>query len=295
MPAVMPRANRPRLAGPWPARLLTAAVLVGSCGAGLAYSNDPSHAIDAVGRAGGFEVKGLTLSGQQHTSISSIVATAGLTPGSSIFTIDSERLRARVEALPWVEKASVRKVLPGTLQLEISEAEPYARWRTETGVKLIARDGTVLADSVEPRYFDLPMVAGPGANKVADKAIALLDANPLYQIRTRAAVLVGERRWDLVLDTGATVMLPEAEPSAALDRLSDLEMSAAITMEPVIVDMRLADRTVIELDPKDANELYIAPEEEQGFEEPADLLAAAIAEAKRADDPLAAAIREALQ
>ena len=295
MPAVTPRAINPRLAGPWPTRLLTAAVLVGSCGAGLAYSQDPSHAIDAVGRASGFEVRGLELNGQNKTSISSIVATASLAPGASIFTVDAEGLRERVERLPWVERASVRKVLPGTVQLEIEEAEPYARWRTETGVKLIARDGTVLSDTVAREFLDLPLIAGQGANALAEDAVALLDANPLYQIRTQAAVLVGERRWDLVLDTGATVMLPEIDPSAALDRLADLEMKGAITMEPVIVDMRLADRTVIELDPKDANELYIAPEEEHRFEEPADLLAAAIAEAKREDDPLAAAIREAMQ
>ncbi|ORE96651.1 cell division protein FtsQ [Stappia sp. 22II-S9-Z10] len=274
---------------------MTAAVLVGSGGAGLAYSQDPTHAIDAVGRASGFEFKGLTLTGQKETSISSIVASAGLAPGASIFTIDGEDLRRRVEALPWVEHATVRKILPGTVQLSISEAAPFARWRSEEGIKLISEDGTVLSDTVPPSALELPMVAGYRANQRAKDAVALLDANPLYQIRTRAAVLVGERRWDLVLDTGATVMLPEEGASAALDRLAELEMAGPITMQPVIVDMRLADRTVIELDPKDANELYIAPEEENGFDEPADLLAAAIAESKRADDPLAAAIREAMQ
>ncbi|WP_083660152.1 cell division protein FtsQ/DivIB [Acuticoccus yangtzensis] len=287
--------RRTGLAGPWPTRLMTAAVLVGSGGAGLAYSQDPTHAIDAVGRASGFEFKGLTLTGQKETSISSIVASAGLAPGASIFTIDGEDLRRRVEALPWVEHATVRKILPGTVQLSISEAAPFARWRSEEGIKLIGEDGTVLSDTVPPSALELPMVAGFGANARAKDAVALLDANPLYQIRTRAAVLVGERRWDLVLDTGATVMLPEEGASAALDRLAELEMAGPITMQPVIVDMRLADRTVIELDPKDANELYIAPEEENGFDEPADLLAAAIAESKRADDPLAAAIREAMQ
>ncbi|WP_226582918.1 cell division protein FtsQ/DivIB [Acuticoccus sediminis] len=283
------------MTGPWPTRVLTAAVLVGSCGAGLAYSQDPSHAIDAVGRVSGFEVRDISLSGQHETSISSIVATASLAPGATMFTVNAEDMRKRVEALPWVQRATVRKVLPGTVKLEIEEAEPFARWRTEGGVKLIARDGMVLSDSVEPRYLDLPLVAGQSANTKAEEAVALLDANPLFQIRTRAAVRVGERRWDLVLDTGATVMLPEDNPSAALDRLADLEMNGSITMEPVIVDMRLADRTVVELHPTDANELYIAPEQEKGFEEPSDLLAAAIAEAKRADDPLAAAIREATQ
>jgi len=291
----MPRTSHPRLAGPWPGRLLVAAVLVGSCGAGFAYSQDPSHAIDAVGRVGGFEVQGLKVSTDLQTSISAIYAAAQLEEGTTIFTVDSGDLRTRIEALPWVERASVRKMLPGTIALEIAEAEPYARWRTDTGIRLIARDGTVLADTVDDIYFDLPMVAGRGANRFAEEAVALLEASPQYQIRTRAAVLVSERRWDLVLDTGATVRLPEDDPVAALDRLADLEMAGAITMQPIVVDMRLADRTLIELVPHGDSELYIAPEDEPSFDEPADLLAAAIAEAKRADDPLAAAIREAMQ
>ncbi len=196
--------------------------------------------------------------------------------------------RRRRRAAPACRDAAVGRSGPGSARSSRAPCSSrskrpsaYARWRTETGVKLIARDGTVLSDTVSAQYFDLPLIAGQGANTAAEDAVALLDANPLYQIRTQAAVLVGERRWDLVLDTGATVMLPEDAPSAALDRLADLEMKGAITMEPVIVDMRLADRTVIELSPKDANELYIAPEEEQGFDEPADLLAAAIAESKK--------------
>ncbi|WP_420393498.1 cell division protein FtsQ/DivIB [Acuticoccus sp.] len=296
MPALTSRALRSRLAGPLPTRLLTAAVLVGTCGAGLAYAPDPGEAIDAVARFGGFEVRYVKLAGQKETSDSAIVASVGLEPDGTLLSVDVEAMRQRLEALPWVTRATVRKVLPGTLDVTIDEASAFARWRIDGSEVLIADDGTVLADEVPPRFAELPLVAGRGANHAVRDAREVLSSSPLYEIRTRAAILINERRWDLVFDTGATVRLPEDGAAEALQRLADIEAQGTITLEPIVVDMRLADRTVIELDPQADSELYVASDgTRDASEEPADLLAAAIAEAAGAApiDPLAAAIVEA--
>ena len=287
------RRGRPRFAGPLPTRLLTAAVLLGSCGAGLAYTDDPDHVIDTVGRAGGFQVRYVKLSGQKETSDSAIVATVGLDPQATMLTIDVDATRGRIERLPWVTKATVRKVLPGTLDVTIVEASAYARWRDEGEEVLIAEDGTVLADEVPFRFAELPLVVGPGANEKVKEARALLDAHPEISGRTTAALLVNHRRWDLLLYSGATVRLPEVGAGDALVRLADLESQGAlIDMGRVVIDMRLPDRTAVQLKPSGDGLIEIAPEGHSS-EEPMDLLATAIAEAndranKLADDPLAA-------
>lgn len=290
------RALRMRLAGAMPARLLVAVVLVGSGGAGLAYSPDPSHVVDAVGRATGFGVRYVKLTGQDETSASAIVASVAVAPDSSIFTVDSAATRRRIEALPWVTRATVRKILPGTLDVEIVEASAAARWRHDGREVLVARDGTVLADDVPVRFRGLPLVAGRGANGAVEDALGLLAAHPQVAARTVAAVYVNERRWDLRLANGATVRLPEIRPGAALERLAALEARGALaTGGPVVVDLRLADRTTVELDPPSAAEAgFLGAPGVQEPQEPADLLAAAIAEAEPLmEDPLARAIREA--
>jgi cell division protein FtsQ len=264
LPALNGASRRARLrgdflAGPVPARLLALGILLGSAGAGLAYSDDPSRLADAVGRAGGFEVRYVKLTGQKETSDSAIVAAVGLAPDETLLAVDAGAARRRLEALPWVTAATVRKVLPDTLNVEITEAEAAARWRLAGEETLVAADGTVLADEVPWRFRGLPLVAGRGANTRVPEAKALLDGHPGIASRVVAAVLVNERRWDLRLANGAVVKLPSDGASEALDRLAELESEGAIlSAGPVVVDMRLPDRTTVQLEPPAPN----APEGE---------------------------------
>ena len=272
-----------RLAGPWPTRLLTLAVLLSSGGAGLAYTDSPGAVVDALGRAGGFDLRLVKLEGQKETSDSAIVAAVGLEPGATLLTIDPEAMRERLERLPWVTEATVRKVLPGKLDVTIKEAVPYARWRDRGVEVLVAEDGEVLSDDVPYEFAELPLVVGPGANTRAKDARAILDAYPDVGGRTTAALLVGGRRWDLLMYSGATVRLPEDGAGDALARLADLEEEGALVdMGKVVIDMRLPDRTSVQLKPSGNGLIEIAPEGQGGGEEPQDLLAQAIAEANAA-------------
>jgi cell division protein FtsQ len=64
--------------------------------------------------------------------------------------------------------------------------------------------------------------------------------------RFRAAVRVGERRWNIRLATGADIMLPEGAEAAALERLSSLHAQQAVLDRALAaVDMRLPDRMVL--------------------------------------------------
>lgn len=292
MPALT---GRRRFTSPWPGRLLAAGVLLGSCGAGLAYTNDPARMWDAVGRAG-FELREMKLKGQHQTSDSAIIAAVGLAPGVTLLGVDLDAARLRLEALPWVRTATVRKELPDTLSVEIEEDTAYARWRYHGEEVLISADGTVLADEVPPTFRKLPLVAGRGANKRVEDVRAVLEAHPEVDKRTTAAILVNDRRWDLRLENGATVRLPADNPDSALNRLASLESQGAILdIGRVVVDMRLPDRTTVQLEAADAAEDEGERPLLPGGAAPADPLAAAIAEATIVyDDPLAKAIAEAM-
>ena len=69
---------------------------------------------------------------------------------------------------------------------------------------------------------------------------------PDLQKRIVAAVRVGERRWNLRLNNGADVMLPEGHEVQALDRLVQLQQQHALLDRPLAaIDMRLGDRLVL--------------------------------------------------
>lgn len=287
--------GRRRLTSAMPGRLLAAGVLLASCGAGLAYSDDPARMWNTVGRAG-FDLREMKLKGQRQTSDSAIIAAVGLAPGVTLLGVDVDAARLRLEALPWVRSATVRKELPDTLSVEIEEDTAFARWRYRGEEVLISADGTVLADEVRPAFRKLPLVAGRGANKAVEDVRAVLEDFPEIDGRTAAAIFVNERRWDLRLDNGATVRLPADAPSSALSRLASLEGEAALLdIGRVVVDMRLADRTTVQLKAADAAEDDGERPQLPGGSAPADPLAAAIAEATIVyDDPLARAIAEAM-
>jgi len=64
----------------------------------------------------------------------------------------------------------------------------------------------------------------------------------------RAAVLVSDRRWDLHLENGVTVKLPERRPAQALSQLVRLDQRHALLSRDVnVIDMRLTDRLTVRL------------------------------------------------
>src|SRR4029077_15867617 len=111
---------------------------------------------------------------------------------------------------------------------------------------LIDRTGQVVANQNVAEFRQLPLVVGPGAQTAAATLIDALTDRPDLQKRVVAAVRVGERRWNLRIDNGADVMLPEGHEVQALDRLVQLQQQHALLDRPLAaIDMRLGDRLVL--------------------------------------------------
>ena len=86
----------------------------------------------------------VSLSGQRQVSREEIFAAAGVTDHSSLLFLDVADARARLEAIPWIAEATVRKLYPDRLQITVTEREAFALWQQQGKVKVIAADGTVL-------------------------------------------------------------------------------------------------------------------------------------------------------
>ena len=65
---------------------------------------------------------------------------------------------------------------------------------------------------------------------------------------TKAAIFVGERRWNLRLKDGLDIRLPELEVGGALAALSKLDKEDHLFSRDIVaVDMRLSDRLTLQL------------------------------------------------
>jgi cell division protein FtsQ len=205
-------------------------------------------AADGLANAAGMRIATVSLSGQRQVSRDQIFRAAGVTDHSSLLFLDVSEARARLEAMPWISEAQVRKLYPDRLQITITEREPFALWQREGKVSVIAADGTVLSASVEPRLATLPFVVGNGAAAKARSFLAVLDQFPAIRDQVRASILVAERRWNLRFKNGIDVRLPDANIEQALATLSRLDREKSLmTRDIVTVDLRLPDRVTVRL------------------------------------------------
>jgi cell division protein FtsQ len=76
------------------------------------------------------------------------------------FAVDLQAAQAAVAALPWVEKAEVRKRWPDVLEVRISEHRPYAHWGAD---RLLSQRGRVFAARGAKVPAGLPKLGGPEA------------------------------------------------------------------------------------------------------------------------------------
>jgi cell division protein FtsQ len=203
---------------------------------------------DAGANAMGMRIATVSLSGQRQVSREEIFAAAGVTDHSSLLFLDVADARAKLEAIPWIAEATVRKLYPDRLQITVTEREPFALWQQQGKIKVIAADGTVLAEKVEPRLASLSFVVGNGAAVRARDFLAVLDKYPSIRDSVRASIYVAERRWNLRLKNGVDVRLPETDIEGALATLVRLDREKSLLSRDITaVDLRLADRLTVRL------------------------------------------------
>ena len=203
---------------------------------------------DSAANAVGFRIDAVSLTGSKEVSREEILTTAGVTGRASLLFLDADTARARLLANPWIADAAVLKLYPDRLQITVTERLAFALWQKDGRVSVIAEDGTVLEPFVEDRYRTLPMVVGRGAARQAKGFLAVIARHPDVQTQLRASIFVAERRWNLLLNNGIDVRLPEGDVEAALDRLVALDRDKKLLSRDITaVDLRLPDRVTVRL------------------------------------------------
>ncbi|WP_284944427.1 cell division protein FtsQ/DivIB [Acidisoma cladoniae] len=206
-------------------------------------------ALGELGASMGLTVRTIEVTGRENTPEPMLLRALGIAVGQPILGFSVSDARSRVLALGWVADAVVERRLPGTLVVRLIERAPFAVWQDHGRYRLIDRAGGVMGDkNVAQTAHDLslPLVVGDGAPDAATELFQEMKPFPEITDRLVAAVRIGQERWNLVLKSGATVMLPGENQDDALARLRDLNTRLKLLDRPVqVVDLRLADRVVV--------------------------------------------------
>lgn len=196
----------------------------------------------------GLSVREVYAVGRTETARSDILSALQVDIGDPILDFDPEVARTRLEALGWVRAAEVRRTFPGTVVVRLEERDAIAIWQHDERFVLIDSNGIEIGEKDVHRHSHLKIVVGPDAPQHTAELLSLLKSEPELEDRVVAAVRVGARRWNLRLEGGIDVSLPEQGASVAWRKLADYQREHEILSRAVgEIDLRHPDRMTVQL------------------------------------------------
>ncbi len=236
--------------------LIGLAALILGGGGYLGWQNDlHGHALDWAGSRIldgtvhiGLSVEEVYVVGRKETAREDVLSALNVTVGDPILGFDPTEARDRLEALGWIKSAEVRRTLPGTVVVKIEERRAIAIWQHDDSFVLIDPDGVVIGAKDLKRHSHLKLLVGPDAPMHAQELLTVLAQEPELENRVVAAIRVGARRWNLRLDGGIDVHMPETGVAEAWRQLATYQRDHEILSRTVQeIDMRQIDRMTLQL------------------------------------------------
>ena len=170
------------------------------------------------------DVRTVKVAGARHTSSEEIQASAAIAHGQNVLLLSTGEIARSIEALPWIKRAEVDRMLPSTVRVRVTERKPAlvlslgaARWTIDSS-------GRVLTAGVVKK--GLPVLAGvqvatiePGGRVQTAEAVAALEVwrGLPRKLRTRVVAVVAPtlERISLKLANGTLVRYGAAEDMVA--------------------------------------------------------------------------------
>ena len=196
-------------------RLLGGAILLSAVGGVLGFSTWHLLQTDTL-PIESVQVKGVF----QHLDKNDLYAAVGDLANSGFFSVDVHAVKQAAESLAWVDRASVRRVWPNILHVEIIEQVPLAKWGKS---RVVNRRGQIIDVEDGSQLNALPVFSGPEGSSVMLAKRFQLMSTQLAEIGLGVAALkLNERRaWQVLLNNGLYLLLGRSANESQLARFSE--------------------------------------------------------------------------
>jgi cell division protein FtsQ len=239
------------LRGPILRGLLAAAIVLGG-----AY-----YATALVTGTGLFRVSRVTVKGNSRLSTGEVLALVSGLRGESVLTANLPAYRRQLVESSWVADATLRRVLPGTIEVTVRERDPMGLCRLLDHLYLVDGTGTVI-DEFGPQYadFDLPIIDGlsgppregaptidPARADLAGRVMRALAAHPSVARRV-SQIDVSDPHDAVVILDGETALLHLGDSQFGERLQSYIDLAPALHERvPDIdyVDLRFDERVYV--------------------------------------------------
>jgi cell division protein FtsQ len=193
----------------------------------------------------GFDPRTISVNGNRRVTQAQIVERAGIAPKINMWLQDPRAIARRIETIPDVLSVRVRRIPPATIELSVSERQPFAVVRWGPSEVLVDRELRILSEP--PPDGGLPVMVFP--LRAGDSPGAFLEEPGLVALRsaddalTAAHVVPVELRFDrfgglVAVVRGVTVLFGD---QADLDKKIPL-------VNPILAQVDRGERRVSSLD-----------------------------------------------
>jgi cell division protein FtsQ len=235
------------------ARLTVLAIVIGYA----AY-----RGVALIAAASSLQIGHMVVRGHERLSTGEVLALVEGLRGQNILTVKLDDWQKKLLSSPWVESATIRRVLPSTVEISVHERLPMGIGRLGTALYLIDGHG-VIVDEYGPAYadIDLPIIDGlaaaPQDGGLIDVARAEFAGRVIAALAARPEIAKAVSQID-VADLHDAVVILDGDP--ALLRLGDTDFVARlqqyIDLAPALRE-RLASIDYVDL--RFDERLYVRP------------------------------------
>ena len=201
------------------------------------------QAFDTVTAEAGFGISEIHIAGNRRTPYGQVLEVLAMKPGQSIFSADLWGARGRLSRLDWIASAEIHRRFPDAIFVTLVEKRPFALWQApadakgEAPIYVVERNGRLITSHDLEKFRHLPKLVGAGAPGAAADLVDAVAAHRAIAARIAAYSRISQRRWNLILDDGVVVQLPEIGWQKELDAL-----------EHLIIDGSILERDITQID-----------------------------------------------
>jgi cell division protein FtsQ len=216
-----------------------------------------------------FRIDSVRVADLQRVSREEILSLSDIQPGMNIFNLDLEMIGRKIEENPWIATASVQRIFPREVSIQVTERVPRAV--VSLGYLYYADESGEIFKLLDPEdRLDYPLVTGLDRNDVLDNPAAA--RRHLKEAMVLLEDLVDRKRFNLddvselhidrtegfIVYTyygGVPVRMGWGSFTGKLDRLESIYRD----LEPRLstlkhIDLNVADRVIVKLEARGPNE-----------------------------------------
>ena len=209
------------------------------------WGNQFAAGIQHITAAMGFRVQQVMITGRQEVPLAAIEQRLALQRGAPLLAYTSDALVTQLQTLPKIKTAFIHLRWPDTVLVQVVERMPVARWQRDQQIQVIDADGVVIG-TAKPEDNELPLIVGDAAPQAHATLWPVLQAEPELYNQVRAAIYIGQRRWDLLLKNQTRIKLPAQHLDTALQQFwAQPRRAAWLNGGAELIDLRLANKIVV--------------------------------------------------